>query len=88
MVDTPADRSQPANSATRARSGTSRAEMWGTASKPSPSSCSVISQVASWPLAGDAVTDTRAPAGRASTAASRLFSGMTSKVRPSISRSR
>ena len=85
MVDTPDERNQPASSTTRARSGTNRAETWGIATWPSPSNRSVISQVASWPFTGDAVTETVEPSGSISMAASRLLSGMTSKVSPAMS---
>ena len=61
---TPAPSSQAIRSARCARSRIIRAERCGTARKPRAWSCSHSATVASMPLAGDAVTDTVAPAGR------------------------
>ena len=67
-------------SARWARSRTIRADRCGTARKPPAWSCSHSATVASMPLAGDAVTETRAPGGRNAAWSSAFFSGTSSKV--------
>src|SRR6476620_10881845 len=63
-----------------ARSRIIRAERWGTARNPAAWSCSHRATVASMPLAGEAVTETVAPAGRYSAWSSAFFNGTSSKV--------
>ena len=73
-------RARRAGRARWARSRIIRAERWGTARKPAAWSCSQRSTVASIPLAGDAVTETVAPAGRAAAWSIAFLSGMSSNV--------
>ena len=62
------------------RSRIIRAERCGTARKPRAWSCSHSATVASMPLAGDAVTETVAPAGRNAAWSSAFLSGTSSNV--------
>ena len=77
---TPAPSIQAMSSARCARSRIIRADRCGTARKPSAWSCSHKATVASMPLAGDAVTDTVAPAGRNAACSSAFLSGTSSNV--------
>src|SRR4051794_22624160 len=77
---TPAASSQAIRSERWERSRTIRADRCGTARKPCACSCSHNATVASRPFAGDAVTDTVAPAGRKAAWSRAFFNGTSSKV--------